>query len=238
MHSEIESLRPPDQAQYALQQYRSISKGTLCGSVNMFCVHVAFQHDVRPGQICICTSRSRCDHAPVTQRMFALRSVITARTLAPATFRVAHSLRAQAAPRFIAASNCVRAMTDEAQAARDAAKSGWASDRCLHLGDLLCQPQMLLDLVNDTCWLHLNPSSVRSEKELNARLAAVVGLTCTQRRQHPTCCMLCRAAQKADGGEPTIFDKIISKDIPATVIYEDNDALAFRDINPQARASG
>ena len=37
-----------------------------------------------------------------------------------------------------------------------------------------------------------------------------------------------------DGGEPTIFDKIISKEIPAKVIYEDATALAFRDINPQA----
>lgn len=34
--------------------------------------------------------------------------------------------------------------------------------------------------------------------------------------------------------EPTIFDKIISKNIPATIIFEDETALAFRDINPQA----
>ena len=32
----------------------------------------------------------------------------------------------------------------------------------------------------------------------------------------------------------TIFDKIISKDIPAEIIYEDELALAFSDINPQA----
>ena len=44
----------------------------------------------------------------------------------------------------------------------------------------------------------------------------------------------CRAAQAADQGAPTIFDKIISKQIPAKVIYEDETALAFRDINPQA----
>ena len=37
-----------------------------------------------------------------------------------------------------------------------------------------------------------------------------------------------------DGGEPTIFDKIVAKEIPAKVIYEDATALAFRDINPQA----
>jgi histidine triad (HIT) family protein len=38
----------------------------------------------------------------------------------------------------------------------------------------------------------------------------------------------------ADSDGPTIFDKIISKQIPANIIYEDDQALAFRDINPQA----
>lgn len=32
----------------------------------------------------------------------------------------------------------------------------------------------------------------------------------------------------------TIFDKIISKEIPADIVYEDDIALAFKDINPQA----
>lgn len=32
----------------------------------------------------------------------------------------------------------------------------------------------------------------------------------------------------------TIFDKIIRKDIPAKIIYEDHLCLAFNDINPQA----
>ena len=30
------------------------------------------------------------------------------------------------------------------------------------------------------------------------------------------------------------FDKIIKKEIPSTVVYEDDKVLAFRDINPQA----
>jgi histidine triad (HIT) family protein len=34
--------------------------------------------------------------------------------------------------------------------------------------------------------------------------------------------------------EPTIFDKIINKEIPADIIYEDEQVLAFKDINPQA----
>jgi histidine triad (HIT) family protein len=32
----------------------------------------------------------------------------------------------------------------------------------------------------------------------------------------------------------TIFDKIINKEIPVDVVYEDELALAFKDINPQA----
>ncbi|RZC79374.1 hypothetical protein C5167_003596 [Papaver somniferum] len=32
----------------------------------------------------------------------------------------------------------------------------------------------------------------------------------------------------------TRFDKIISKEIPSTIVYEDGKVLAFRDINPQA----
>lgn len=32
----------------------------------------------------------------------------------------------------------------------------------------------------------------------------------------------------------TIFSKIIKREIPADIVYEDDDILAFRDINPQA----
>ena len=32
----------------------------------------------------------------------------------------------------------------------------------------------------------------------------------------------------------TIFDKIIRREIPADIVYEDEDVLAFRDISPQA----
>lgn len=34
--------------------------------------------------------------------------------------------------------------------------------------------------------------------------------------------------------EDCIFCKIINKDIPADIVYEDDEVLAFRDINPQA----
>jgi histidine triad (HIT) family protein len=32
----------------------------------------------------------------------------------------------------------------------------------------------------------------------------------------------------------TIFEKIISREIPAKIIWEDDDAVAFEDVNPQA----
>ncbi|GKU99965.1 hypothetical protein SLEP1_g12739 [Rubroshorea leprosula] len=42
------------------------------------------------------------------------------------------------------------------------------------------------------------------------------------------------AAANANSGAPTIFDKIIAKEIPSTIVYEDDKVLAFRDIDPQA----
>ncbi|XP_010460911.1 PREDICTED: 14 kDa zinc-binding protein-like [Camelina sativa] len=42
------------------------------------------------------------------------------------------------------------------------------------------------------------------------------------------------AAAVADTGAPTIFDKIIAKEIPSDIVYEDENVLAFREINPQA----
>ncbi len=33
---------------------------------------------------------------------------------------------------------------------------------------------------------------------------------------------------------PSIFTKIINKEIPADIVYEDEHCLAFKDINPQA----
>ena len=32
----------------------------------------------------------------------------------------------------------------------------------------------------------------------------------------------------------TIFEKIINKEIPAEIVYEDEQCLAFKDVNPQA----
>ena len=41
-------------------------------------------------------------------------------------------------------------------------------------------------------------------------------------------------AQSAVPQEETIFDKIIRKEIPAQIVFEDEKCLAFKDINPKA----
>lgn len=43
-----------------------------------------------------------------------------------------------------------------------------------------------------------------------------------------------KEAAKSKRNESTIFDKIINKELPVNLIYEDNDCLAFNDIAPQA----
>ncbi|XP_071113209.1 adenosine 5'-monophosphoramidase HINT1-like isoform X1 [Haliotis cracherodii] len=35
-------------------------------------------------------------------------------------------------------------------------------------------------------------------------------------------------------GQPTIFSKILDKTIPANILYEDDQCMAFADVNPQA----
>jgi hypothetical protein len=49
-------------------------------------------------------------------------------------------------------------------------------------------------------------------------------------------CPMLFACSQADSDAPTLFDKIVAKQIPANIIYEDEQALAFRDINPQVCA--
>ena len=41
-------------------------------------------------------------------------------------------------------------------------------------------------------------------------------------------------AQVAKAGGDTIFGKIVRKEIPSDIIYEDDKCMAFRDVNPQA----
>ncbi|ELU06925.1 hypothetical protein CAPTEDRAFT_184620 [Capitella teleta] len=42
------------------------------------------------------------------------------------------------------------------------------------------------------------------------------------------------AASSANIGSPTIFSKIIDRSIPAEILHEDDQCLAFRDIEPQS----
>ncbi|MBM3228206.1 HIT domain-containing protein [Candidatus Peribacteria bacterium] len=35
--------------------------------------------------------------------------------------------------------------------------------------------------------------------------------------------------------EPTIFHSILSREVPASIVYEDDEVLAFKDIHPKAK---
>ncbi|KAL3534798.1 hypothetical protein ACH5RR_003259 [Cinchona calisaya] len=79
-----------------------------------------------------------------------------------------------------------------------------------------------------------NPSSI-SQISSSSRLIVLHNHLSTQKK--PTMASekeaaLAAAAVPADS--PTIFDKIINKEIPANIVYEDDKVLAFRDINPQS----
>ncbi|XP_022762644.1 14 kDa zinc-binding protein-like [Durio zibethinus] len=85
-------------------------------------------------------------------------------------------------------------------------------------------------------------TSVRASPEVSSYASSINFLTANHSRRY-----LCRAsashdeeavakaaAINADSGAPTIIDKIVSKEIPSTIVYEDDKVLAFKDINPQA----
>ncbi|KAK9671317.1 hypothetical protein RND81_12G021300 [Saponaria officinalis] len=85
------------------------------------------------------------------------------------------------------------------------------------------------------------PKSTRfvSRQGLNVTRIGSCSTSSNARRIHYINCMRSEkeaalAAASAPPDSITIFDKIINKEIPATVVYEDEKVLAFRDINPQA----
>src|SRR5690242_3467977 len=53
------------------------------------------------------------------------------------------------------------------------------------------------------------------------------------RRGRTVCCCGFERTGSYTMGD-TIFGKIIRREIPADIVYEDDDVLAFRDLNPQA----
>ena len=45
------------------------------------------------------------------------------------------------------------------------------------------------------------------------------------------------AAIFKDDEPATFFDQIVAGDIPVTIVFQDDEALAFRDISPQVRSA-
>ncbi|XP_050367261.1 14 kDa zinc-binding protein [Argentina anserina] len=86
-------------------------------------------------------------------------------------------------------------------------------------------------------------TTVRTFVTVKASKPNIKALLCPLQSQRSLCCVRATsneetaakvAAANADSGTPTIFDKIIAKEIPSSIVYEDDKVLAFRDINPQA----
>ncbi|GBG23801.1 Histidine triad nucleotide-binding protein 1 [Hondaea fermentalgiana] len=75
---------------------------------------------------------------------------------------------------------------------------------------------------------------VRQQQQLLQR-RGVHGADCGgEAKKHDEAAAARAAAKSASEGGPTIFDKIIKREIPATVVFEDELCMAFRDVNPQA----
>ncbi|PZR79028.1 MAG: histidine triad nucleotide-binding protein [Chthoniobacterales bacterium] len=45
---------------------------------------------------------------------------------------------------------------------------------------------------------------------------------------------MCRSSTVRCGNPVTIFEKIIAREVPAEILLENNQLIAFRDVNPQA----
>ncbi|KAL5741602.1 hypothetical protein ACOSP7_028334 [Xanthoceras sorbifolium] len=76
----------------------------------------------------------------------------------------------------------------------------------------------------------MNPRSDENTRDVSRRLAVLTWHLSTVVMASEKEAAL--AAVPSDS--PTIFDKIINKEIPSKVVYEDDKVLAFRDIAPQA----
>ncbi|XP_027066914.1 14 kDa zinc-binding protein-like isoform X1 [Coffea arabica] len=79
-----------------------------------------------------------------------------------------------------------------------------------------------------------NPSNHSSKISSSSRLLVLQSHLSTQKPTMASEKEAALAAAALPADSPTIFDKIINKEIPANVVYEDDKVLAFRDINPQA----
>ncbi|GAQ79538.1 histidine triad family protein [Klebsormidium nitens] len=80
--------------------------------------------------------------------------------------------------------------------------------------------------------LGISNRSIESQTRLFSSNSRPISTTCMAASQEEQAAAA--AAKTKSDDQPTLFDKIISKEIPATIVYEDDLVLAFRDISPQA----
>jgi len=77
---------------------------------------------------------------------------------------------------------------------------------------------------------------VRTRAAVSARAPLVCARPLFTTRLPLRCDEVSRAASASSSpaASPTIFDRILDGSIPASVVYEDEHCLAFRDVSPQA----
>lgn len=84
----------------------------------------------------------------------------------------------------------------------------------------------------------LRTRGIRSSNRFSACPAYFPVLTSTTKSRsrsfHHNLITMSNPPASVDLTKPTIFEKIIAKEIPADIVYEDDESLAFRDVNPQA----
>ena len=85
----------------------------------------------------------------------------------------------------------------------------------------------------------LRTQSIRYSNSFSTCPTYFLGLTSTKEPRsrsfhHTSTIMVSKPPPSVDLTKPTIFEKIIAKEIPADIVYEDEQSLAFRDVNPQA----
>ncbi|KAL9270901.1 Adenylylsulfatase HINT1-like protein [Drosera capensis] len=79
--------------------------------------------------------------------------------------------------------------------------------------------------------------SMSNENGINSRIGAITSHITASSSSSSSSSMASEkeaALAAVPSDSPTIFDKIINKEIPSKIVYEDEQVLAFRDISPQA----
>lgn len=88
--------------------------------------------------------------------------------------------------------------------------------------------------LNRVCWQGHFDSNVKLFVFYHGKLSITRSLTKSVIFSQNENEEILKAKKARNTGNPTVFDKIINKEIKADILYEDENCLAFNDVNPQA----